>query len=288
VLIVQTYVFILNFPKEKWGIKGLVYLLFFLEVLQTALQSYSVTHWFVIGWGDVRVANSILLHGFDSPVLDSIIASIVQTFYCWRIWVLRKSLPLCAVILMASLAQVIGGVMCGVGASMVAKTFSAMAVSEYQHTTATIWFACSSLCDILIAGSMTYLLLRNKPGAWRTSNFLVKFTRLTVETNTLTTAFAITSLITFSYAGSLITPVYLTCSMTMGKLYTNTLLVMLNSRIYVNVKGHTDASDSNGLAYVSGGDSVVFDNKLSRFSAVQPGGFHKDEVVEFDLQSRSP
>lgn len=63
-------------------------------------------HWFVYGFGNLILADQTFLNSWDVPVLDSVISLIVQSFYCWRIYILRKGLliPL-AILLVSSLSS---------------------------------------------------------------------------------------------------------------------------------------------------------------------------------------
>lgn len=45
-------------------------------------------HWFVYNFGNTAALSDLSMAGIDGPILDGIIALIVQSVYCWRIWVL--------------------------------------------------------------------------------------------------------------------------------------------------------------------------------------------------------
>ncbi len=47
-------------------------------------------HWFVFNFGNYDALLHSGLSGIDAPVMDGIIAIIVQFVYCWRVWVLSK------------------------------------------------------------------------------------------------------------------------------------------------------------------------------------------------------
>lgn len=64
-----------------------VYGLFILETVQTALCTHDGMKWFAGGFGDVSVLNKPEFSTIDNPVLDAVIAIIVQLTLCWRIWV---------------------------------------------------------------------------------------------------------------------------------------------------------------------------------------------------------
>lgn len=75
-----------------------------IDVLQTALVTADAFHWFVFGFGNVAALDDVFINSWDVPFLDAVIATVVQTFYCWRIWVLSKSLVFPVLIFLVSSA----------------------------------------------------------------------------------------------------------------------------------------------------------------------------------------
>ena len=69
-----------------------VYGLFILEIVQTALCTADAVKWFAIGYGNVIALSKPEFSTIDAPVLDAIIALVVQLTFCWRIKV-RRSPP---------------------------------------------------------------------------------------------------------------------------------------------------------------------------------------------------
>ena len=66
-----------------------VYGLFILEIVQTALCTADAVKWFAIGYGNVIALSKPEFSTIDAPVLDAIIALVVQLTFCWRIKVRR-------------------------------------------------------------------------------------------------------------------------------------------------------------------------------------------------------
>ncbi len=62
----------------------------FLETVQTALTGADAYYWFASGFGDIRHIDNSYISAFDSPFLSSVIALIVQFFFCHRIWKMEK------------------------------------------------------------------------------------------------------------------------------------------------------------------------------------------------------
>ena len=68
-----------------------VYGVFLLETVQTALTGADLYYWFASGFGNMVHLTNPYLSAFDTPMLGSIIALIVQGFFCYRIWRFNKS-----------------------------------------------------------------------------------------------------------------------------------------------------------------------------------------------------
>jgi len=229
ILIMQIYIYYQWFPDDKRMIKCLVYSLFILDTLQACLGTSDGFYWFAIGFGNMNIVTKPHISAFDAPILDGIIALIVQTFFCWRIKVLQKSWWLPLVIFTVSLAGFIGALASGY------KTFqsndlSKLGLFKWEFS---LWLASSALADTLIAIVMTFVLLRSRSKTYeQTNNVLVKIVRLTVETNIITASLAVLSLVVL-----LAIPQFPNITMTpgfaLGKSYTNTLLAILNNRIYM-------------------------------------------------------
>ncbi|KAH9987443.1 hypothetical protein BJV74DRAFT_978757 [Russula compacta] len=225
VLCVQTYVYSYNFPNDRRSIKFLAYFVFLLETIQTALTGVDVYICFVVGFGDMDRLRNHKLSPIDGPTMDAPISLIVQGFYCYRIWTLNKRLLwLCVIIAILSVAQAIATAWGGINASTVG-TYVVLKPCIY------LWFITSALSDILIAVAMTSLLTKAREckGAY-SSYVLPRVVRLTVETNALTAGVAIISFVVYIAFPNEIYFVFLTG--VIEKLYSNTLFLTLNNRIY--------------------------------------------------------
>ncbi|KAH9066145.1 hypothetical protein EDB87DRAFT_1732114 [Lactarius vividus] len=232
-LCVQIYVYSYNFPIDKRSIKFLAYFVFLLETAQTALTGADVYYWFVAKYGNMRHLENSHFAPIDIPIITAIISLIVQGYFCYRIWVLsRKSSWLCWIIAAAAVTQ-----------SAAATWASAQSLAlggEYMVTKTAVylWSIPSALADILIAVAMTLLL--NRASDNFSSFVLIRIVRLTIETNALTAALAITALVLYAaFPNELY---YIT--EIIGKVYSNTLLVSLNNRIYL--RDHQSSGHGNG------------------------------------------
>ncbi|KAH9067954.1 hypothetical protein EDB87DRAFT_69423 [Lactarius vividus] len=218
-LCVQIYVYSYNFPNDNRSVKFLAYFVFALETVQTALTGADVYYWFIAGFGDRERLKSSHYAPIDIAITDAIISLIVQEYFCYRIWTLnRRSSWFCLIIAATAVSQSVGAAWGG---------FRSVVVGKYAVSKAALylWSLPSSLADILIAVAMTLL------DEGRFTNFvLIRVVRLTIETNTLTASVAIASFVLFVAFPNEI--YYTFTAGIIGKLYSNTLLVTLNNRIY--------------------------------------------------------
>ena len=110
-----------NFPEDKallrlFGMPNIpfpfscsdslhvVYALFLLETLQTALSGADLYYWFISGYGNLARITSPHLSTFDVPIIESVVSLSVQFYFAYRIWVfsLKKSRWLCLTICLVS------------------------------------------------------------------------------------------------------------------------------------------------------------------------------------------
>jgi hypothetical protein len=71
-------------------IRFVVYIVFFLETVQTALSGADLYYWFAVGFGKPDHLFSPFLSFLDVPIMGSVVALIVQFFFVYRIWVLSE------------------------------------------------------------------------------------------------------------------------------------------------------------------------------------------------------
>ncbi|KAI0261479.1 hypothetical protein BGY98DRAFT_1053324, partial [Russula aff. rugulosa BPL654] len=231
-LLVQFYVYSYNFPRDSRLIKLLVYIVFFLETVQTALSGADLYYWFAVGFGKSDHLFSSFFSFLDVPIMGSSVALIVQFFFVYRIWVLSEKrwwwLCVCVMICLLSIVGAFGAFTAGVSSYLSALLLEGPGLQVLEMT----WLIANTLSDMLIAFSMLYHLRRIWARDGNLSNHvLVSIVRLIVETNLATTTVSIVSmLMAFLYFEE---NWYMCPTYVLGKLYSNTLLVSLNNRISI-------------------------------------------------------
>ncbi|KAG7091823.1 hypothetical protein E1B28_008227 [Marasmius oreades] len=223
------------FPDDRITHKILVYSTFIAETVQTVMITYDAFQNFAFGFGKV----------------DGLVAFIVQSYFAYRIHLLSGSKVIAGLVLLMALAQVSGAIATGVVAKSVG-VFSK--IREPCFIPALFWLGGSAACDVTIAIAMTYVLSRRFDDVFHeTRDLLKRVIRLTMETGSLTAAFAAIDLILFLAFPT--QDYHITPALALSKLYSNSLLVVFNSRVQIQGgRGSSfEASRGNVTGFGSGG-----------------------------------
>lgn len=81
----------------------LVYGVFLIDTVATAMSVGDFFHWFGSGFGNMSALDDVFLSGFDTPMLGAFVAAIVQGVYAFRIWKLEHrywTSPICVLIML--------------------------------------------------------------------------------------------------------------------------------------------------------------------------------------------
>ncbi|KDR76221.1 hypothetical protein GALMADRAFT_247492 [Galerina marginata CBS 339.88] len=225
VLSMQVYVYCLAFPNGHHGKKALVFGIYGIETVQTFVLACSAFKAFASGFGDMTALTDGSILWVSIPIFGSIVAFVVQVFYAYRITLLAKSNILTGLILLLAGVQLGGGIATGVIADRANTDF----VRSRTHVETLIWNGAGAICDVLISSAMIHSLFQ--PGGKRkpTQRIFRRFIRFIIETGTLTAAIAILNLTLSILPGKYF--YFQTSSVVLGKIYSTTMMVVVNSRI---------------------------------------------------------
>ncbi|SJK98214.1 uncharacterized protein ARMOST_01475 [Armillaria ostoyae] len=240
-LSVQLYLYYLAFPKDRKITKCLVYGIYIVEFVQTILFTHDAFAMFGYGFGDIEALTRMNFNWLTIPIMSAAVAFVGQVFYAYRIFILSKSrvVPIfvICVSLTSSVTAIITGVCC----------FQADDITELNnrkmYIVVGIWCGASALCDIIIAICMTYYLQRSTTSFRHTQMLVTKLIRLIVETGSVTAVVTLLGFVLF-FAFPHQT-FYGTPSTVIPKLYANSVLVVLNSRIRIVGGRDTDTSSTD-------------------------------------------
>ncbi|KAI0788169.1 hypothetical protein C8Q74DRAFT_661064 [Fomes fomentarius] len=207
------------------------------EWVQTGLVTDFAFDNFVYGYGQPQELVAFHNTWFSVTIMCALLSAVVQCYFAYRIWVLGKSKVLTGAIVFLSIAQ-----MCvGVTGGALLKNFDPTA-AEASLVTPVIsaWLSGAAFVDIIIAVSMTILLLRAKTGIRKSDNMVNKLVTLVVETGTLTATVAIVDVICFTaYSDTLL---HECPAVVLAKLYANTFVASLNNRALMKISNMVNGS----------------------------------------------
>lgn len=245
VLSVQVFLYSLSFPDDRAFMKILVYVIYLFEFIQSALIIETGFRNFVSGFGDVEVFDRIETMWVSLPILTAIVTLLVQTFYAHRIRKLAESKIIAGAIVALSFVQLGGGLATGIYSEQ-EKYYSFLSTRKNLLLHG-IWNIGSILCDIIIAVCMIYYLSRYDSTIKRTKLILKKAIRLTIETGSLT---VIIGIVCFSLAFSTSANSYYEVPMfIIGKVYANSMLVLINGRMLILGAEETPVVIISGLRF---------------------------------------
>ncbi|KAJ7291648.1 hypothetical protein C8J57DRAFT_1705172 [Mycena rebaudengoi] len=239
-LMVQVYVYWRNFPKDRLGIKILVYAVFVVDLIQTAFGTHEAWWSAIKHWG-----NPAALQGapwtsvIAIPITCGLISAVVQIFYAMRIWILKTTvIPrlLAALIISIALTQSLAAI---VGSSVLEANLTQANLIRL-HPVFVLWLSGSFVADIIIAGSMIWILQTAKPRAWisPTESLLNRLIINSIQTGTVTVVCAGITLALFIHFTD--KNYYYASAYILGKLYSNSFMATLNYRA---PRTHSQSSD---------------------------------------------
>ncbi|KAJ7264546.1 hypothetical protein B0H12DRAFT_231268 [Mycena haematopus] len=203
-LLAQVYIYHVNFSKDSWTVKFLVYFLLFSITFDSCLNVLDVSFWYVTSFGDTASFEDPRFANFYSPIMGSFIAMLVHLFFCFRIFVIRRAVwPICILIALISMAQFVGGLGSGAHAyheEFKIHVFNANDVTSLQNRVLAaliyLWLTCGAVADVLIAITMTTLILKADMHS-STRGVAKDIVRLILETNTFSAAVNLVALFLF-------------------------------------------------------------------------------------------
>ncbi|KAH9944954.1 uncharacterized protein BXZ73DRAFT_38135 [Epithele typhae] len=227
-LVVQCYIYHLWFPHDRLYIKSLVYGLLIYECVQTGLVTDFAFDNFVYGYGQRAILTQFHNTWFSVTIMCSLVSCVVQSYFAYRVWVLGRSAILTGIILFLSFAQMSVGVAGGIMLHVIDPNAAAASIVTPVISS---WLGGAALADVIIAASMSYLLLRGKNGIKRSDDMINALVRFVVETGAMTATVAVLDLICFTALSN--TLLHECPALVLAKLYSNTLVASLNNRVII-------------------------------------------------------
>lgn len=226
VLALQTYTYYIAFPNDRFLAKLLVYGIFLCEAVQTLIISHDTFQVFVVNFGDLHSMDSMHTNWFSIPIAGGITGCIGQLFFAYRINMISETRTVPVFIIILSAASGVSALIAG------AQFYSAGSFSALRSNTLTsvgIWNGTGAMCDIIIALSMPYYILKKGTGLPATHAIIIKIMSLLIETGVVTAVIAMVHLVLyFAFTDAFLVP-----GVTISKVYANTMLMILNNRLRI-------------------------------------------------------
>jgi len=241
----QTYFYYMSFPKDDIAIKLLVGSIWILDTLHVVFMCHALYFYLILGFGNPQALVDGTWTLLSSIGVNVIVSFIAQCFFTERIFQLcppRKRWWVTGIIWITVLAHLVFG-METVVFLFIKKEFSRF--KEVTLIAAVPFGICAVISDILIAVALCVLLGSNRSAFQDTNNIINKLIIFAINRCILTSAVAVAETIIFSVLPNSFYSVAM--DFIIGKLYANSLLAVLNSRVMLDTNSR-DASDSTELS----------------------------------------
>ncbi|KAF5340111.1 hypothetical protein D9758_013159 [Tetrapyrgos nigripes] len=298
--ILQAIYYFLHYgSSDKWYIRALVVVVVCLDCLHQAFITHTVYEYLVTNHNNPNFLNECVWSLLAEVLVNGIIGFIVQCFLGLRVYRLFRNLyrvsvskrnvvisGLIAGLILAEFGEYIriyppyldssesdhsplSAVVVVVVVTGCVTTFAIIGLDRirtFQDLThlKKLSVTVNSLTaagDILIAGSLSFLLWVQKTGFKGSNAMINTLITFSINTGLFTTMFAVASLISILVAPN--TFIYILFFFNMGRLYVNSLLATLNGRNLIRSLGNNINGSSFSFSNVSGCDIVFSRSAMS-------------------------
>ncbi|KAI0730584.1 hypothetical protein C8Q76DRAFT_332285 [Earliella scabrosa] len=277
----QVYVYLQrSWTKDPWKLKAFIVYIWLLETVHTFLISSFLFRSVIIEFGNPAALLVTQVSDDVTTLITGLIIFSVHLFYIRRLWILGTGGSfrwlLCGVVTALAVCHL------ALETVVMVLTFKFPQFSEFHRITAyyTGSLAVAAACDMIIAGSMWYLLTSRRTGVKRLVNRILTFT---ITTGALTSVVDIAILICFvAMPDNLI---YLSMYNLVNNLYANSLIAMINARESLG-KISAGANTSIALSNVmrTGSDNTVSPSRGNGSNSQELSKVRRSEIEVFQTQ----
>ncbi|KAF7308774.1 hypothetical protein MKEN_01076600 [Mycena kentingensis (nom. inval.)] len=226
--ILQFWMYIRKYhKKDSILLQALVVSVLICDTIQQALLCHAVYEYLVTSIGDPLILPSVVQTLMIELFFSCAIATMVQQFYCWRIYRIGKNIALAAGVSLVSWTSCVVLIIYSVNAVQLTE-FSQVITLEKLSIAAN---SLSAGTDVVISGTLVVLLHVSKTGFKRSTDLINRLIVFTFNTGLPTSVTAL--LATICIVAFPNTFLYIFWFLLLGRFYTNSLLVTLNSREYI-------------------------------------------------------
>ncbi|KAJ3569255.1 hypothetical protein NP233_g5171 [Leucocoprinus birnbaumii] len=239
ILTVQIYFYYIGFPGDRLAFKLAVTTVYVIGLSQTAVAIFDyfivISHLFhkceqVLSDLEATSFNDGKHSWFSINLSCAVVAFVVQFSYAYRIFLISQKPWVPILVVLLSLAQLVTGVLLSIctGASPDVMFKWDMCIPDAIYL---MWAPLSAACDVTISIYMSIFLLKRRKSVIKKKLYahITRIVQLVAETG------AATSLVVLCYIATLNIPLniafgYSIPGLAASKVYSNSLLILLNSR----------------------------------------------------------
>ncbi|ESK92422.1 hypothetical protein Moror_4553 [Moniliophthora roreri MCA 2997] len=262
-VVIQTLLYLKLYPSDSPSLKSLVLIIWLLDTFHTAFIWGALWEYLVDFYGKPDLIDRISWTLAMSIVFTAILTFCTHCFFAHRILKLsKKNWWLTAPIFVLAVLRLTSA--SGTTAQML-KLQSFAKFRDEVHWLFTLGLALSCMVDILITGSLFFLLQTSRGDAGNLNVVIDTLILYTFETGSITAAATIVSMICWIAMPTNL--IFMGLHFVIGKLYANSFLVTLNTRR--NLREQSYQSGGGGFP------ALVLTSRSRRSQA------HSDESVRF-------
>ncbi|KAJ7641865.1 hypothetical protein FB45DRAFT_901199 [Roridomyces roridus] len=223
---VQVYVYFHQYPKDPWGLKLLVALIWVLDLTHSILLCHLIYTITVTQYGrqeDLLIPPKSLN---ASLLISGLMGPLEQGWFTYRLFKFTKTLPLPVLCFTLSLLRLAGSI------GLFSVSLDEMTLYAFQDRL--LWLIAAVIIvgaavDVILVVALCYhLRFWSRDGFQRMSRLVNQLMTWTIETGAITTTGALALLITFLTMHDNF--IYIGFFVLMAKLFANSLLFSLNAR----------------------------------------------------------
>jgi len=242
--IIQWYNYYTSGYKDPWHTRALVYWITALDTFHTGCTVWMLWDFTVPNFGNPEIFVKVPWTFPTTPIFIVLASVPIQHFLAWRIKGLSHSWPLFCLVSILSLAQ--GA--CGFAGGVMANIISDPADFKKLLGVADSWIGIAVFTDILITALLLFYLSRSRTGFKKTDSIISRLIRTAIETCVLGTVFCVLDVIVFTTHPD--TNLHFFFALPQARIYTNTLMTTLNSRLHL--RSELDSTDPQSFAVSTG------------------------------------
>jgi len=241
---VQTVVYLKLYPEDSSFTKGLVTVVWALDITHTALVWDGIWSYFIRDFGDASKINTIPLSISLTVIFTGILTLLVHSHYVIRIYRLSKrNLWICTPIVVLAVCRVCSA--CACSAEMIRfDTFPSFR-ARFRWLFS-LGLALSSAVDVIITLTLFFFLYMSRSKSLSLDSVIDSLILYTFEIGSLTGFATIISMICWLAAEHSL--IFLGLHFVIGKLYANSFMASLNTRHQLR-QAHA-RSNSDGVKVV--------------------------------------